>query len=68
MDQLKDFSKPTLICSGGEDLCSPYIAKTMFDAIPNAKWELFRYSRHMCFVDEEELYKKVLMEWLNQND
>jgi len=68
MDQLKDFSKPTLICNGGEDLCSPYIAKLMFDAIPNAKWELFRYSRHMCFVDEEELYEKVLMEWLNQND
>ena len=68
LKQLKSFSKPALICSGGEDLCSPYIAKIMYDAIPDAEWELFRYSRHMCFVDEEELYKKVLIQWLNKHD
>jgi proline-specific peptidase len=68
LKQLESFSKPALICSGGEDLCSPYIAKLMYDAIPDAEWELFRYSRHMCFVDEEELYKKVLMQWLNKHD
>lgn len=40
----------------------------MYDAIPNAKWELFEYSRHMCFVDENEKYIKILTEWLNQHD
>ena len=35
----------TLIFSGGNDLCTPYIAKTMADRIPNAQWTLFRESR-----------------------
>ena len=68
MDKLKDFSKPCLIIDGQEDLCSPYIAKLMYDAIPNAKWELFAYSRHMCFVDEPDRYVEVLIKWLNEND
>ena len=68
MDKLKDFSKPCLIMNGQEDLCSPYIAKLMFDAIPNAKWELFAYSRHMCFVEETDKYIDILIKWLNEND
>ena len=40
----------------------------MFDEIPNARWELFQYSRHLPLVDEEKKYKSLLIEWLNQND
>ena len=68
MEKLHSFAYPTLICDGAEDLCSPYIAKMMYDAIPNAKWELFAYSRHMCFVDEGPKYKEILLKWLNEND
>lgn len=67
-DKIREITAPTLITSGLEDLCTPLIAKTMCDAIPNAKWELFEFSRHMPFVDETEKYLQVLGEWLRQRD
>jgi len=67
-DRLHEIEEPCLIASGAIDLCSPYIAKTMYDKIPNSKWELFQYSRHMPFVEEHERYVEVLTEWLNAND
>ena len=67
-DRLHEIEEPCLITSGAIDLCSPYIAKTMYDRIPNSKWELFQYSRHMPFVEENEKYIKVLIEWLKAND
>lgn len=63
-DRLSDISQPTLVTSGQMDLSSPYIAKTMADRIPNAKWELFQYSRHMPYIDEKEKYRQVLSDWL----
>lgn len=63
---LCQINEPCLITSGQRDLCSPYIAKTMYDNLPNAKWELFPYSGHMPFVEETEQYMKVLIQWLNQ--
>ena len=36
--QLKDIKEPTLVVNGGNDLCTPYIAKYMYDRIPNSKW------------------------------
>lgn len=67
-DQLKDIKEPTLVISGLMDLCTPLIAKYMYDRIPNSKWELFEFSRHMCFVEENEKYVKLLTQWLNEND
>lgn len=67
-DRLHEIEEPCLIANGAIDLCSPYIAKTMHDRIPNSKWELFQYSRHMPFVEEHERYVEVLTEWLNAND
>ena len=67
-EQLKDIEAPTLIINGGNDLCTPYIAKYMYDRIPNARWELFRTCRHMCFVENTEKYIAILKDWLNQND
>jgi proline iminopeptidase len=59
---------PALIFSGGNDLCTPYIAKTMFDRIPNARWELFRDCRHMCFAEDHPNYMRMMKEWLSEND
>ena len=56
---------PVLITSGGNDLCTPYIAKVMHDAIPSSRWELFRDCRHMCFVEANEEYCALLREWMN---
>ena len=34
--------------SGTNDMCTPLIAKLMYDAIPHTQWELFDGARHMC--------------------
>ena len=67
-EQLKDIKEPTLVINGGNDLCTPYIAKYMYDRIPNAEWELFRTCRHMCFVEDNDRYVELMKEWLNKND
>lgn len=66
--QLGDIKEPALVISGGNDLCTPYIAKTMADAIPHARWELFRTCRHMCFAEDTAHYMALLKDWLNEND
>ena len=67
-DRLHEIKTPCLITDGQRDLCSPFIAKTMYDRIPNSQWELFAYSGHMPFVEEHEKYVDVLIDWLNKND
>ncbi|MBQ6518616.1 MAG: proline iminopeptidase-family hydrolase [Anaerolineaceae bacterium] len=67
-DKLCTISEPALIISGGNDLCTPYIAKTMYDRIPNARWELFRTCRHSCYVEDLPRYAELLKEWLNKHD
>ena len=67
-EKLHEITEPTLVISGADDLSTPIIAKTMYDEIPHAKWELFQHSRHMPFVDEEEKYKQILSSWLNEHD
>ncbi|MBW9212037.1 MULTISPECIES: proline iminopeptidase [Terrabacteria group] len=65
-DELQKIQMPTLIISGTEDLCSPLVAKTMFDQISNAKWELVPDARHMVFMDQWEQYQKIMKNWLRQ--
>lgn len=67
-DRLSEIKTPCLIMSGQRDLCSPYIAKTMYDRIPNVEWELFAYSGHMPFVEEHDKYVERLIKWLNERD
>lgn len=64
--RLHEIDIPTLIISGTNDLCTPLVAKTMYDRIHNSKWELMENCRHMCFVDDHEKYCEILREWLNQ--
>ena len=66
--QLKDIKQPALVVNGGNDLCTPYIAKYMYDHIPNSRWELFQNCRHSCFVEETEKYMEMLKEWLNEHE
>ena len=67
-DKLDRINCPALIISGTDDLCTPLIAKTMYDRIPDARWELFEGCRHMCFVDDTEKYIRLLAEWLDQTE
>ena len=67
-DKIGGIKEPALIISGTDDLCTPLVAKTMYDAIPNSRWELFEGCRHMCFVEDHARYVNLLREWLAQND
>nr|WP_082137275.1 proline iminopeptidase-family hydrolase [Lactiplantibacillus herbarum] len=66
--KLSQLRVPTLITSGTDDLCTPLIAKTMYDQLPNAEWTLFPHSRHMAFIDETADYFERLQEWLVVHD
>lgn len=67
-DELGGIDVPVLITSGGNDLCTPYIAKVMHDAIPGSRWELFRDCRHMCFAEDAEGYRALLREWMGKTE
>ena len=67
-EKLKEWNVPSLVINGTSDLCSPLIAKTLFDNIPGARWELFDDAKHACFIDQNEKYINLLIEWLNKYD
>ena len=67
-EQLKEIREPALIISGGNDMSTPFLAKTMYDRIPNSRWELFQYCRHMCYVEDYPRYSSLLKSWLNEHD
>ena len=67
-DRLCEIAQPALIVSGTQDLCSPLVAKTMYDRLPHARWELMAGCRHMCFVDDTPRYLDILQEWLDAHD
>lgn len=66
--KLRHMYVPALITSGSNDLCTPMVAKTMADNLPNAKWVLFDGTRHMSFVEEPAKYQQVLQNWLDEHD
>ncbi len=66
--RLCEIDKPTLILNGQMDMSTPFINKTMYDKIPNSKWELFKDSRHVPYIEETKKYMSVLKKWLNDND
>lgn len=68
IDRLHEIEQPTLIISGTDDECTPLIAKTMYDAIPHSTWELFECCRHMCYIDDNPRYIRVVKHFLEKND
>jgi proline iminopeptidase len=67
-EKLKEWNVPSLIINGTSDLCSPLIAKTLYDNIPGSRWELLDDAKHICYVDQNEKYINLLIEWLNKYD
>ena len=61
IDRLGEIDIPSLGCSGISDLCSPLVAKTMADNLPNSEWVLWENARHTCFVDRHDDYCKKLI-------
>lgn len=67
-DRLHEIKVPCLITSGTNDLCTPLVAKTMYDRIPKARWELFDGARHMSFVEQNDKYCEILSQWMSQQE
>lgn len=67
-DKLCEIKVPCLIVSGTDDLCTPLIAKTMYDHLPYARWELFANARHMVFAEYTEKYLQLLADWCQETD
>ena len=67
-DRLGELEVPALIISGTEDLCTPIVAKSMFDAIPGSRWELFAGAKHMCFAEQPRKYMRLLEAWMAEHD
>ena len=67
-DELKHIDIPTLIISGTNDLCTPLVAKTMYDNIQHATWHLFPDCRHMVFAEATDQYIQLLQSWLKQTE
>jgi proline iminopeptidase len=67
-DDLHKIDVPTLVTNGTDDLCTPLIAKSVYDHIPGAKWHLFANSRHLALLDQHDEFIQVLDQWLATND
>ncbi|WP_369403978.1 proline iminopeptidase [Secundilactobacillus silagei] len=67
-DDLHKIHVPVLVTDGTDDLCTPLIAKSVYDHIPGAKWHLFENSRHLALLDQHDEFISVLDKWLKEND
>lgn len=67
-DKLCEIKVPCLIISGTDDLCTPLIAKTMYDHLPYTRWELFANAKHMVFAEYTEKYLQLLADWCQETD
>jgi len=66
-DRLKDVTQPVLVATGRYDrACTSEAAEAMAKGLPNAELVIFEKSGHMTFVEENELYLKLVREFLNK--
>ena len=67
-DRLDQIKQPCLICSGTRDICTPVVAASLYENIPNSRWEVFKGARHTCFVEQTDKYCGLLEKWLEEFD
>ncbi len=65
-NRLHQIEQPCLICSGTRDICTPVVAASLYENIPNSRWEVFKGARHTCFVEQTEKYCAILEKWLEE--
>jgi proline iminopeptidase len=65
-DRLHQIKQPCLICSGTRDICTPVVAASLYENIPDSRWEVFKGARHTCFVEQTEKYCDILKKWLEE--
>jgi len=65
-DRLGTVARPVLVLAGAHDrTCVPEGGKAIAAGIPGARFVLFEDSAHMMFVEEPELYLRVVREFLD---
>lgn len=63
--RLKAVTQPVLVCSGRLDrVCTVEAAEATAKGLPNSELVIFERSGHMTFVEESELYLKVVRDFL----
>ena len=67
-DRLKNVTQPVLVTTGRLDrVCTVDAAEAMAKGLPNSELVIFEKSGHMTFVEEPELYLKVVRDFLNRH-
>lgn len=68
-EKLSAIKCPVQLFSGADDESTPLQNKIMLEKLGSAKkdWFLFAHSRHMSYYEENELYGKKLLAFLNRD-
>ena len=64
-EQLKSIRVPTLITVGDHDESAPWISEEMQKLIPGSKLVVLPMSGHMTFVDQPEMFRKAVTDFLH---
>lgn len=68
-DRLKEIQIPALVISGEFDECTPLVAKTIYDNLPEAeKWLLIENGTHLCNAEYPDLYNENVEEFLEKHE
>ncbi|MEU3601288.1 proline iminopeptidase-family hydrolase [Streptomyces sp. NPDC006798] len=65
-DVLPDIDVPTLVISGRYDEATEVTVRPFADLIPDVRWEIFEESSHMPHLEEPELCRSVLRNFLDE--
>ena len=68
VDRLHLIDVPTLLVSGRYDEATPDTLRPFADLIPDVRWHMFEHSSHMPHVEEEELYLRIVGDFLDSTD
>lgn len=68
IDKLHEIDVPTLLLSGNDDESTPLINKTMFDRIPDSRWDLIPHGTHMGHCYDPEPYLESVEKFLAEID
>lgn len=68
LDKVKSWTTPTLITDGAEDESTPYMNMVLHRSIPHSEWQIFQFSRHMSYYEENAKYIELVENFLERND
>ena len=67
-DDLHKITIPTLLTSGTDDEATPLIVKTVYDRIPDCRWELIPGGTHLVHVEYAEEYNALVEAFMAEHD